>query len=225
MATAANVGYYLDVMREKYILRQIIAVSSEANRRAYEEQDEVDELLDEVQGNITAVALDRSSDSPLKIITEDVDQVVQDVEKAHKHRGRTTGLATGFVHLDRMTSGLHAGELIVIAARPSMGKTAFVMNIVQHVALPRVEREKWNYPGHAVAVFSLETSRYRLVRRMISGEAHVSLQRMKDGFLNKEDLPKVQQAGIKLISLPVYIDETPSLRIFDFKARARFAVV
>lgn len=225
VATSANVGYYMDVLRDKFILRQIIATGTEAIRRAYEEQDEVDELLDEVQRDITAVALDRSADSPLKQITDDVDQVVQDVEKAHKHRGRTTGLATGFVHLDRMTSGLHAGELIVIAARPSMGKTAFVMNIVQHITLPRLDRGKWQYPGHAVGVFSLETSRYRLVRRMISGEAHVSLQRMKDGFLGKDDLPKVQAAGLKLVSLPVYIDETPALRIFDFKARARFAVV
>jgi replicative DNA helicase len=231
VATSASIEYYLDVMREKFILREIITVCTEAVRRAYEEQDAVNELLDEVQRNITAIALDRSADSPLKRINEVVFQVVEDVKMAHKHRGRTTGLATGFLDLDRMTSGLQPGELIVIAARPSMGKTSFVMNIVQHVATPRVtgprwDPTRWKYPGYPVAVFSLETSRYRLVRRMVSGEAHVSLSKMKDGFLRKkEEIPRVEDAGIRLEPLPVYIDETPSLRIYDFKARARYAVV
>jgi replicative DNA helicase len=236
--TATNIVYYLDVMREKFALRQIVALGGEAVRKAYEEQDDVPGLIDEVQQNFTAIALSKLDDSPLKHIKDELDEVVEEIENAFRHRGRTRGLATGFADLDRMTNGLLDGELYVLAARPSVGKTTFAMNIAEYVASPRVEVTKsrktgklheWKYPGFPVAVFSLETSRYRLVKRMLCGRAHINLKRLRDGHLaqaggGKLDYGPITKAVSALIHTPIYIDYSPSLRLADFKSRARFAV-
>jgi replicative DNA helicase len=222
--TAANVDYYIEIVREKFILREVIAACTEAVRRAYEEQDNVHELLDEVQERITSIALDRLSESPVRHIKDDALGVLEEYENAYKHRGRTQGLATGFVDLDRMTSGLNPGDMWVIAARPSMGKTALAMNIAEFVAMSRKDG-KWDYKGKAVAVFSLETSRRRLVRRLICGRSHVSLQRLRDGMLAEDDFPVLTKAASAFCEAPIYIDETPGLRLFEFKARARWAAV
>src|SRR5918996_5599925 len=132
--TAANVGYYLEIVRDKYILREIIAACTEGARRSYEEQDEVDNLLDEVEQKIYAVGEDRfKGESPT--MKDQVMDAIEAIEKLWEQKGSLTGLASGFIEFDRMTSGLHSAEMIVIAARPSMGKTAFVMNIVEHVAV------------------------------------------------------------------------------------------
>jgi replicative DNA helicase len=222
--TAANIGYYIDIVRDKFILREIIAACGEATRRAYEEQDNVRELLDEVQAKITSIALDRLSESPVRHIKADVDAVIDEYDIAFKHRGRTQGLATGYVDLDRMTNGLNPGDMWVLAARPSMGKTALAMGIAEYVAMSRKDG-KWDYVGKPVAVFSLETSRIRLVRRMMCGKAHVTLQKLRDGMLKEADFPALTNAASKLGELPIYIDETPGLRLFEFKARARWAAV
>src|SRR3982750_2309118 len=132
--TAANVGYYLEIVRDKYILRQIISAATESVRRAYEEQDEVNNLLDEVEQKIFAVGEDRFKGQMLSM-KEQVMGALESIEKLWERRGGITGISTGFVELDRMTNGLHEAEMIVIAARPSMGKTALAMNIAEHVAI------------------------------------------------------------------------------------------
>src|SRR5262245_7530638 len=223
--TAANIEYYLDTMRDKFVLRETIMTCTEAVRRAYEEQNEVQSLLDEVQAKMTGIALNKLEQSPLQLIKEDVGMVMDEFENANEHRGRTQGIATGFFDLDRMTNGLNPGEMYVVAARPSMGKTAFVMNIAEYVACSRVEREKWEYKGYPVAVFSLETSRHRLVRRMMCARARVDLQKLRDGQLSEDDFQNVFEAATKLVGAPIYIDQTPALRVFEFKARCRYAVV
>src|SRR6267378_1114757 len=125
--TAANVGYYLEIVRDKYILRSIIAASTESVRRAYEEQDEVGNLLDEVEQKIFAVGEDRFKGQMLSM-KDQVMEAIESIEKLYERKGGITGISTGFVEFDRMTSGLHPSEMIVIAARPSMGKTALAMN-------------------------------------------------------------------------------------------------
>src|SRR6202163_2912095 len=130
--TAANVGYYLDIVRDKYILRQIIVAATESVRRAYEEQDEVNNLLDEVEQRIFAVGEDRFKGQLLSMKDQVMD-AIESIEKLYEGKRRITGISTGFVEFDRMTSGLHAAEMIVIAGRPSMGKTALAMNIAEHV--------------------------------------------------------------------------------------------
>ncbi len=146
--TAANVGYYLEIVRDKYILRQIICACTEGVRRSYEEQDEVNKLLDEVEQKIFAVGEDRFKGKVLSM-KDQVMEAIEAIEKLYEQHGGITGISTGFDELDRMTSGLHPAEMIVIAARPSMGKTALAMNIAEHVAM----NEK-----RPVAVFSLEMS-------------------------------------------------------------------
>src|SRR5947209_7402902 len=146
--TAANVGYYIDIVRDKYILREIIAAATESVRRAYEEQDEVGSLLDEVEQRIFAVGEERFKGRMLSM-KDQVMEAIESIEKLYERKGGITGISTGFVEFDRMTSGLHAAEMIVIAGRPSMGKTALAMNIAEHAAI----QEKI-----AVCVFILEMS-------------------------------------------------------------------
>ncbi|MBV9618820.1 MAG: replicative DNA helicase, partial [Verrucomicrobia bacterium] len=169
--TAANVGYYIEIVRDKYILRSIIAAGTESVRRAYEEQDEVGNLLDEVEQRIFAVGEDRFKGQMLSM-KDQVMGAIESIEKLYERKGGITGVSTGFVEFDRMTSGMHPSEMIVIAARPSMGKTALAMNIAEHVAI----NEKL-----AVGVFSLEMSSQQLVQRLLCSRARVNLQKVRDG--------------------------------------------
>ncbi|HEY3601387.1 MAG TPA: replicative DNA helicase [Chthoniobacterales bacterium] len=209
--TAANVSYYLDIVRDKYILRQIIAACTEGARRSYEEQDEVDNLLDEVEQKIYAVGEDRFKGESLTM-KEQVMEAIETINKLWEQKGSLTGLSTGFIEFDRMTSGLHDAEMVVIAARPSMGKTAFVMNIAEHVAV---------HDKKPVAVFSLEMSSQQLVQRMLCSRARVNLRKARDGFLADSDFDKIASAAGKLAEANIYIDDTPGLTILELRAKAR----
>ncbi len=209
--TAANVGYYLEIVRDKYILREIISACTEGARRSYEEQDQVDNLLDEVEQKIYAVGEDRFKGQTFSM-KDQVMEAIEAIEKLWEKKGSLTGLATGFIELDKMTSGLHSSEMIVIAARPSMGKTAFAMNIVEHVAV----NEK-----RPVAVFSLEMSSQQLVQRMLCSRARVNLKKARDGFLAEADFDRLTGAAAKLAEAEIYIDDTPGLTILELRAKAR----
>jgi replicative DNA helicase len=209
--TAANVGYYLDIVRDKYILRSIIAAATESVRRAYEEQDEVSSLLDEVEQKIFAVGEERFK-GQLPTIKELVMGTLESMEKLYETKGALTGISTGLTDFDRLTSGLHAGEMIVIAARPSMGKTALAMNIAEHVAI----NEKL-----PVAVFSLEMSSQQLVQRLLCSRARVNLSKTRDGFLSQQDFPKLTHAAAKLAEARIFIDDTAGLDILQLRAKAR----
>jgi len=154
-------------------------------RRSFEEQDDVHNLLDEVEQKIFSVGEDRfkSQDVPMK---EQVMAAIESIEQLYERRGGITGISTGFAELDRMTNGLHEAEMIVIAARPSMGKTALAMNIAEHVAI----NEKL-----PVAVFSLEMSSQQLIQRLLCSRARVNLQKVRDGFLAERDFPSLTAAA------------------------------
>jgi replicative DNA helicase len=209
--TAANVAYYLGIVRDKYILRQIIAASTESVRRAYEEQDEVNELLDEVEQKIFAVGEDRFKGQVLSM-KDQVMEAIEAIEKLYERKGGITGISSGFIEFDRMTSGLHPSEMVVIAARPSMGKTAFAMNIAEHVAI----NEKL-----PVGVFSLEMSSQQLVQRLLCSRARVNLQKVRDGFLGERDFPSLTAAASKLAEAKIFIDDSASLTILELRAKAR----
>jgi replicative DNA helicase len=209
--TAANVGYYLEIVRDKYILRSIIAAGTESVRRAYEEQDEVGNLLDEVEQRIFAVGEDRFKGQMLSM-KDQVMEAIESIEKLYERKGGITGISTGFVEFDRMTSGMHASEMIVIAARPSMGKTALAMNIAEHVAI----NEKL-----PVGVFSLEMSSQQLVQRLLCSRARVNLQKVRDGFLGERDFPSLTAAASKLAEAKIFIDDSASLTILELRAKAR----
>jgi replicative DNA helicase len=209
--TAANVTYYLEIVRDKYILRQIIAACTESVRRSFEEQDEVHNLLDEVEQKIFSVGEDRFKGQVLTM-KDQVMEAIEAIEQLYERRGGITGISTGFAELDRMTNGLHESEMIVIAARPSMGKTALAMNIAEHVAI----NEKL-----PVAVFSLEMSGQQLVQRLLCSRARVNLQKVRDGFLAERDFPSLTAAASKLAEAQIYIDDSAGLSILELRAKAR----
>jgi replicative DNA helicase len=209
--TAANVQYYLDIVRDKYVLREIIAAATESVRRAYEEQDEVNNLLDEVEQRIFAVGEDRFKGQMLTM-KEQVMSTLESIEKLFENKGAITGVSTGFRDLDKLTSGLHSSEMIVIAARPSMGKTALAMNIAEHAAI------QLKLP---VAIFSLEMSAQQLVQRMLCSRARVNLTNTRDGFLAETDFPKLTNAASKLAEARIFIDDSAGLSILELRAKAR----
>ncbi|HWM23280.1 MAG TPA: replicative DNA helicase [Chthoniobacterales bacterium] len=209
--SAANVRYYLDIIREKFILRKIISVSTVSCSRAYNEQDQVDILLDEVERDVFAISELRFK-GRLPTMKDQVMEAIEAIEALYERKGGITGISTGFSELDRLTSGLHPGEMIVIAARPSMGKTALAMNIAEHVAI----NEKL-----PLAVFSLEMSSQQLIQRLLCSRARVNLQKVRDGFLSDRDFPSLTSAASKLAEARIFIDDSPGLSILELRAKAR----
>src|SRR5436190_1952125 len=168
-------------------------------------------LLDEVEQKIFAVGEDRFKGQMLSM-KDQVMEAIESIEKLYERKGGITGISTGFVEFDRMTSGLHASEMIVIAARPSMGKTAMAMNIAEHVAI----NERLS-----VGVFSLEMSGQQLVQRLLCSRARVNLQKVRDGFLGERDFPSLTAAASKLAEAKIFIDDSASLSILELRAKAR----
>ncbi len=209
--TASNAAYYLSILREKYLLREIIGTCTEYTTRAYEEQGDVEILLDEAEAKILAIGDDRFK-GKVPEMKELAMEALDAIEKLFQNRGALTGLPTGFSGIDQMTNGLHPGEMAVIAARPSMGKTALAMNIAEHVALEA---------GKAVAVYSLEMSTQQLMQRLLCSLAKVDMSKIRNGFIGKNDMTNLIQATTKLAECKMFIDDTPGLSILELRARAR----
>jgi replicative DNA helicase len=211
LPTAANAGYYVEILQEKFTLREIIKTCTEFAARSYDEQDDVPNLLDKVEQEVFRIAQDRFKDKVANMKSLVV-QAIGSIEELYSRRGSIAGLSTGFDIFDKMTDGLHGAEMIVIAARPSMGKTAFAMNIAEHIA---VDLKK------PVAVFSLEMSSQQLVQRLLCSRARVNLGRIRDGFLSERDFPALQTAASKLAESKIYIDDTSGLSILELRAKVR----
>ncbi|HXG48426.1 MAG TPA: replicative DNA helicase [Methylomirabilota bacterium] len=209
--SAANLGYYVDIVRQKHILRRVISSCTEVVARVYEHEGEVDQLLDEIERDILKISEERVEQRSINI-KDLVHSAINTIEQFHQRQGMLTGVGTGFVDLDKMTSGLHEGEMVVIAARPSMGKTSLAMNIAEHVAVDL------RLP---VGVFSLEMTAESLVLRMLCSRSRVNLRNIRDGFLADRDFPKLTGAAGKLAGAPLFIDDTPGLSILQLRAKAR----
>jgi len=209
--SAANLSYYLDIVREKYLLRKMIATCTEVVGRVYDYQGEVEELVDQVEKDILRINEERDQGKS-KAIKQIVGEAVGQIEHYFNRKGELGGVGTGFTDLDRMTDGLHKGEMIVIAARPSMGKTSLAMNIVEHAVLEQ------KLP---VAVFSLEMTAESLVLRMLCSIARLNLGNIRGGFMGEADFPKLTTAAGRLASSPLFIDDTAGLSILQLRARAR----
>jgi replicative DNA helicase len=167
--------------------------------------------LDEVERDVLRISEERHEEAA-HTIKELVRRAINTIEDFHQRQGQLTGLSTGFPDLDRMTSGLHGGEMIVVAARPSMGKTSLAMNIAESVAIDH------QLPA---GVFSLEMTSESLVLRMLCSRARVNLRDVREGFLAERDFPKLTGAASKLAGAPLFIDDTPGLSILQLRARAR----
>jgi len=209
--SAANLSYYADIVREKHLLRRMIQTCTSVVSRVYEHEGEVDALLDEVERDVLHISEERA-ETDTQTIKELVKKAITTIEDFHQRQGMLTGLATGFPDFDRMTSGLRGGEMIVIAARPSMGKTSLAMNIAEHVALEE------RLP---VAVFSLEMTAESLVLRMLCSRSRVNLRSIRDGFLAERDFPKLTGAAGKLSGAPLFVEDSPGLSILQLRAKAR----
>jgi replicative DNA helicase len=209
--SAANLSYYLDIVREKFLLRRMIATCTDVVGRVYDYEGEVDALLDEVERDVLRISESRVQETSMGI-KQLVHQAIGTIENYFSRSGTLTGLATGFTDLDRKTDGLHGSEMIVIAGRPSMGKTSLAMNIAEHVAIES------KLP---VGVFSLEMSAESLVVRMMCSLARVNLQSVRAGFGNESDFPKLTSAAGKLANAPLFIDDSAGLSILQLRARAR----
>jgi replicative DNA helicase len=209
--SAANLSFYLDIVLEKSVLRQMIRTCTDIVGRAYENEGEVDALMDAAERDILRISESRVQGSTLTI-KELVKRAITTIEDFHQRQGMLTGLATGFGDFDKMTSGLHPGEMVVIAARPSMGKTSLAMNIVEHVVI----EEKL-----PVGVFSLEMTAESLVLRMLCSRSRVNLRNVREGFLAERDFPKLTGAAGRMASAPLFIDDTPGLSILQLRAKAR----
>lgn len=207
----ANIASYAKIIREKSILRKLISVNTDIAARCYEEQNDIDILVDEAEQAIFDIAGTKGDQNftPIKTI---VPKAFATVEQLYKRKELITGVPTGYAEIDKMTAGLQSSDLIILAARPSMGKTSFAMNIAQHAAL--VEKI-------GVAVFSLEMSKEQLVMRLLSSVGRIDSQRIRTGKLRSEDWPKLTRAVGMLSEAPMFIDDTPAISVLEMRAKIR----
>jgi replicative DNA helicase len=209
--TAANIASYARIVREKSVLRQLIQGATDIVSRGFEEQGNVEEFLDDAERVIFEIAQRRVRPgfASLRDIVRDSFKAI---EVLYEKKALVTGVPTGFKDLDRITSGLQPSELIVIAGRPSMGKTALALNIVEKAAAEA---------GQVCAVFSLEMSREQLVQRMLCSRAEVDASKLRGGFLAESDWPKLTRAAGALSEAPIFIDDSPGLTVLEVRAKAR----
>ncbi|WP_251554427.1 replicative DNA helicase [Neobacillus muris] len=209
--TAANLEYYARIVEEKSLLRRLIRTATNIATDGYTREDEVDALLSEAEKSILEVA-QRKNAGAFHDIKDVLVRTYDNIEEMHKRVGEITGLETGFVELDRMTAGFQRNDLIIVGARPSVGKTAFALNIAQNVA---------KKTGENVAIFSLEMGAEQLVMRLLCAEGNIDAQRLRTGSLTDEDWGKLTMAMGTLSNTGIYIDDTPGVRISDIRSKCR----
>ena len=216
--TAANVKYHAEIVAEKSVLRQLVRVSTEIAAMGYEANDDVGTLLDTAESRILEIS-NRKKKADFTAINDILMDSVQSIESLLQNKGGLTGLPAGFADLDKLTSGLHPSDFIILAARPSMGKTALALNIVQNVAL-RAHKVIGGEP-RSVAFFSLEMSKEQLVNRMLCAEAGIDSQRLRVGEMHDEDWTHLWDACDTMSRAKIYIDDTAGITAMDMRSRAR----
>jgi len=209
--SAANAAYYAKIVKEKAILRMLIGTATEILKNSYDTRAEIDQVLDKAEHAIFEISENkiRPAFFPIKDIIKDN---FKTIERLYERKSLITGVPTGFEKIDELTSGLQKSELIIIAGRPSMGKTAFALNIASHAAVEM---------GLPVAIFSLEMAKEQLAMRMLASEAKVDSQRLRQGRLGETDWPKLTIAAGRLSDAPIFIDDKPAIMVLEMKAKAR----
>ncbi len=216
--TAANVKYHAEIVAEKSVLRQLVRVSTEIAAMGYEANDDVGTLLDTAESRILEIS-NRKKKADFTPINDILMDSVQSIESLLQNKGGLTGIPAGFADLDKLTSGLHPSDFIILAARPSMGKTALALNIVQNVAL-RAHKAIGGEP-RGVAFFSLEMSKEQLVNRMLCAEAGIDSQRLRVGEMHDEDWTHLWDACDTMSRAKIYIDDTAGITAMEMRSRAR----
>jgi replicative DNA helicase len=208
---ATNVEYYARIVKEKSTLRNLIFAANKILIEAYEAEEESDLILDQAESAIFAVAEDRLKAGfvPMRDL---VKESFPKIEQLFEQKRLVTGVATGFVDLDEMTRGLQPGDLVIVAARPSMGKTSLVLNIAQHVA---------TQPDQTVGFFSLEMSRESLFLRLLTSEAQIDSHRLMSGAIGQKDYGRISHALETLSAMRLYIDDTANIGVLEMRAKSR----
>jgi len=209
--TSANIRYHAKIVREKSLLRALIQTATQITSKVYEDSLEAEEMVDYAEKMVFDIA-----DKRTKVAFTDMKTIVKDsiklIEQLYDKKESITGAASGFKDLDELTSGFQPGELIIIGGRPGMGKTAFALNIAQHVGVELKE---------PVAIFSLEMSKEQLAMRMLCSEGMVDSSLVRKGFLSKQDWPKLTGAAGRLASAPIFIDDSSAITVLEVRAKAR----
>ncbi len=208
---ATNVPYYSRIVKDKSVLRNLISAANRISRAAFDQPEETQSVLDEAEKSIFEIAEGaiRTGFEPVGTIVKSAFKMID--ELAEK-KGLVSGIPTGFIEFDELTSGLQRSDLIIVAARPSMGKTALCMNIAQHVGTKT---------NGTVGVFSLEMSKEQLVIRMLCGESRVDMHKLRSGYLSEKDWAKLVQGVSDLSQAKVFIDDTPSISVMEMRAKTR----
>ncbi|MBR6073584.1 MAG: replicative DNA helicase [Bacilli bacterium] len=211
VVTSANVDTYIDIIKDKYLRRKLIDTCTKITKNAMDENNSQGELIDSAEKEIFSVAKQRKS-GEFKTAAMVVASAKRQLDEMAKNGKDITGIPTGFIDFDKLTTGLHPNELIILAARPGMGKTAFALNIAVNAALQS---------NKAVAVFNLEMSDVQLMYRMIAAQGAVDGYKLKTGKLNNDDWKRVNQAMDILSDAPIYIEDTPGITIGELRAKCR----
>jgi replicative DNA helicase len=211
VASAANIEFHARIVSQKHIQRELIRISSETVREAFEDTSDVFELLDRAESNLFGIA-ENNIRKNYSSMAELIKQSIAQIEKAREQVDGVSGVPSGFLALDRMTAGWQKSDLIIVAARPAMGKTAFVLSMTRNIA---VDFKK------PVAVFSLEMSSVQLVNRLISSETEISADKLKKGTLEPYEMQQLNSKIGRLAEAPIFIDDTPAINIFELRAKCR----
>ncbi len=209
--TAANVQYYVDIVKQKGIQRQLIKNSTDIVSKSYSTDVNIDDLVDEAERLIFEIATAKQKQQAVAL-KDIIRTTIENIDQLYQRKESITGVPTGFVDFDRMTSGLQKADLIVIAGRPSMGKSAFAVSIAEYACVEK------NIP---VAIFSLEMSKEQLVQRMLCSQARVDAHKVRTGFLSPAEWPMLTKAAGRLSNIPMYIDDTPAISVLELRAKAR----
>lgn len=209
--TTSNVRYYANIVKEKSVMRQLIKASNEIINLGYDGSTDVEEILDKAEKKIFDISQEKASDDfqPINMVLQDTYDMI---ENLYSNKSDVTGITTGFTDLNKKINGLQRTDLILVAARPAMGKTAFSLNLVQNAALKG---------GASVAVFSLEMSKEQLVQRMLSAQSNVELSKIKTGTLGESDWPRIIDAMAVLSEANIFIDDTPGIKISEIRSKCR----
>ncbi|OIO81527.1 MAG: replicative DNA helicase [Candidatus Omnitrophica bacterium CG12_big_fil_rev_8_21_14_0_65_43_15] len=209
--TAANIRHYAKIVKEKAILRNLISTATQIVTESYEAGNDSDCLIDKAERMIFEIT-SRKIETRLVPLKEIIKDSIETIDNLYQKKAHVTGVPTGFFDLDALTAGLQASDLIIVAGRPSMGKSAFMGSIAEHLGI--VEKIP-------LAIFSLEMSKEQLVQRMLCSHARIDAHRVRTGFLAQQDWPKLTAAAGKLSEAPIYIDDSPSISVLELRAKAR----
>jgi len=208
---AMNIEYYAQIVKEKSTLRRLIQISNETMARSYQDEDPAEEILQDVERVVFDIANQQFRTGFTSIIPI-VSDVFKEIEELSNRKAPVTGLETGFADLDRMLAGLHPADLIIVAARPGLGKTSLCLNIAEHIAIRQHK---------SVGIFSLEMSKEQLVKRLLCSEARIDAHRINTGFLNKQDWNNLSRASGDLSETKIFIDDTASVTVSELRSKSR----